>query len=1258
MTTSLDDLPLDSLAVPPKKGHLRFTRCFSVEGVDPFDAVEWSYRDAIIQGSEGVVFEQKRVEAPSSWSDTAVNVVASKYFRGTPGTRARETSVRQLIGRVVDTIAAWGVEGGYFRAGDDAQVFKEELTALIIEQRMAFNSPVWFNVGTEDRPQVSACFINGVEDSMESILELARTEGMLFKFGSGTGSNLSTIRSSKEPLAGGGEASGPVSFMKGFDAFAGVIKSGGKTRRAAKMVLLNADHPDVVDFVFCKVHEEKKAHALIDAGYDGGFNVPGGAYDSIQFQNANHSVRVTDEFMRLATGEAKGLWPLRAVTTGEVLEEMEASELLDHIAMAAWECGDPGIQFDTTINDWHTCPNTARINGSNPCVTGDTLVATSEGLVRIDKMLTRGWRVIGADGKEHEIAPAFQTGTKPVYELRTRSGYRLRLTADHKVKTLNRGDVRAADLTRDDLVILQGSPFGNAALDPKFATTIGLFLGDGCVSEGSAQLVMGNEDREIIEDAAACLNALKTRHESPGTINVREVPTGVKIATTAAVTVSALAEYAVLDEGSDGKAFTETFFHLDKESQAAILRGLFTTDGTVANYGGKSHYVGLDSTSEKLLAQVQLVLLSFGVKSKLYFDRRANRLTTLMPDGKGGVSEYETLPLHSLRISRASRVTFEREIGFLPASKKARALRELNETVEVYADPLHDRVATLEPVGDAPVYDLTEPRTHHFVANGVIVHNCGEYMHVDDSACNLASLNLMKFRTHDGFDVEAFQRAVELTVTAQEILVDFASYPTEKIAKNSRDMRQLGLGYANLGALLMSKGLPYDSDEGRELAASITALMCGTAYATSARIAEVKGPFRVYEANQAAMSNVIEKHQEASRILAAEATGVGRAAISAWNAAAALGKEHGYRNAQTTVLAPTGTIGFMMDCDTTGVEPELALVKFKKLVGGGHFKIVNRTVEQGLETLGYTRQQREAIRRWIDENDTIEGAPGLWDEHLPVFDCAFAPTNGSRSITPMGHVRMMAAVQPFLSGAISKTVNMPGDATVEDVREVYVEGWRLGLKALAVYRDGCKRTQPLSTSLDVKKEEEEDDSRAETLNVERLAKDHGFTRRRRLPEERPAITHKFEINGFEGYATVGLYDDGSPGELFLTMSKEGSVVSGLLDVFATSVSMCLQYGVPLEVLVKKFSHVRFEPSGMTGNSEIPMAKSIVDYIFRWLDHKFGEVSTETSPKFQVNMPGTVRSQTDAPPCSTCGSIMHRSGSCYKCSNCGSTSGCS
>jgi ribonucleoside-diphosphate reductase alpha chain len=1041
---------------------LKIARRFTRGGVSPYDDVEWELRTASITDAKGnSIFEQRDVESPKDWSMTAINIVASKYLHGELNTPQRESGVRALIQRVAETIRDWGWQQGYFSTEEDRDAFHDELVHILVQQKASFNSPVWFNVGCDrleplsdaqnwhwnmetgqaefsttgyKNPQCSACFINSVKDSLDSILTLAKTEGMLFKWGSGTGTNLSPLRGSTEVLSGGGQASGPLSFMKGFDAFAGVIKSGGKTRRAAKMVILNVDHPDIVDFIECKAKEEAKAWALVDAGYDGS-GPDSEAYSSIFFQNANNSVRVTDEFMS-AVERDQEFWT-KSVKDQKPMKKHQARELLRQISEATWQCGDPGMQYDTTINKWHTSKNTARINASNPC---------------------------------------------------------------------------------------------------------------------------------------------------------------------------------------------------------------------------------------------------------------------------------------------------------------------------------------------------------------------SEYMFLDDSACNLASLNLMKFLKPGGdFDVPAYRHAVDVMITAQEILVDNAGYPTEWISRNSHDYRPLGLGYANLGALLMASGLPYDSPEGRDYAACVTAIMCGEAYLQSARIAEqcpsllpatprvspqdvTGGACPGWYVNREPFLDVIRMHRASVNKVNHKNVlpdGLTEGAKQCWDEALALGERVGYRNAQVTVLAPTGTIGFMMDCDTTGIEPDLALVKYKKLVGGGMIKIVNQTVPQALWKLGYSGEQVNSIVGYIDSTGTIEGAPGVKDEHLPVFDCSFKPQKGTRSIHYMGHVQMMAATQPFISGAISKTVNLPEAATVEDIMDAYTQSWKLGLKAVAIYRDGSKKAQPLMAA--AKKEEAarrgtrdeklgggssrdrlpvEDAAfaalspeqktfalevvrivtvgsagSAGTLKEQQSAVIDSVRRligptkedqqsappkalRHRLPVERDSRTHKFNIAGHEGYITVGLYKDGTPGELFIRMAKAGSTVAGLMDSFALAVSMALQHGVPLRLLCEKFTHTRFEPAGFTGNPEIPIAKSMMDYIFRWLEIRFvtgkqyplfkelpgastqpaasedrvaqppsaGEFVETTPPQGGVpssqELAGSSLHLTDrgiyhaadamkelidlgdAPSCHLCGAIMTRNGSCYRCMSCGSTSGCS
>jgi ribonucleoside-diphosphate reductase alpha chain len=1254
---------------------LTIDRVFSTEGEHPFESCEWETRSASISNSDGeTIFEQSGVEFPEHFSQLATNVVASKYFygdndepNGDPAEGEREYSLKQLVNRVTRTIADWGKEQDYFASEEDAETFYEELTWLCTNQYGAFNSPVWFNVGlgqqygvrdTGDkkifgwdfdeeeivqvdpyvRPQASACFIVDVEDSIDGIWETMGESARLFKFGSGVGSDWSTLRSTKEKLSGGGIPSGPVSFMEVQDATGGTIKSGGKTRRAAIMQTLKCWHPDMMEFVEAKQTEEKKAHALIEQGYDGSFNGP--AYGSVAFQNVNQSLRVTDEFMEAA--EEGKEFPLRTVTTNEVVEKVKADEVLNKVAEGTHVCGDPGLQYEDTIQKWHTCPNTDKINSSNPCVTGDTLVATDEGLRRIDSLLGETPRIVGLDGELHDATRVIETGTKPVYRLRTKSGYTITLTADHPVWTENRGDVPAAKLTEDDVVKLMQPRFGSETLDTDVAEYVGLMLGDGCISGDVATLTMDKEHEvPVAEKAASVVNGFERQRSS---VAVTERDTSTAVATAAGSVRDLLNRYVVLDEGSTAKRLKDEAFRLDRASTAALLSGLFTADGTVVDHADKSQYVGLDSTSEELLEQVQTLLLGFGIKSKLYRNRRLTS-RALLPDGNGGLKEYDVKQTHSLRITRSSRVRFEEEIGFMGESRKSAALQALNERVGTYRDRMTDRVAELELLGEETVYDLTEPETDHFVANGVAVHNCSEYMFLDNSACNLASLNLRKYQNEDGsIDVERLRAAARIFITAQEILVDNAGYPSEAIARNSHAFRPLGLGFANLGALLMSMGFPYDSDEGRAVAGAVQAIIHSEAYARSAEIAanEEIGPFDGYAENEEPFLQVMRQHQAAVEDISRSKCPdylLGSARESAARMVK-LGEDFGYRNAQSTVIAPTGTIGFYMDCDTKGIEPDLALVKYKLLAGEGDgmFKMVNKSVPVALERLDYSDDEIESIVDYIEEHDTIEGAPKLKDEHLPVFDCAFEPKNGERSIHHMGHIRMMGAVQPFVSGAISKTVNMPESATVEDIADAYQKGWDLGLKAIAIYRENSKKSQPMSTSEDGNTQTSDKEKAAE--KAAEAAGDGAMTdtpevqkkvvykpTRKRLPDERPSITHKFSIAGHEGYLTVGLYPEsvenggaGRPGEIFITMAKQGSTLAGMMDAFATSISIALQYGVPLEDLCRKFSHMRFEPSGFTNNKQVPIAKSIMDYIFRYLSLKF--LDREPEPDTAADEAGT------------------------------------
>ncbi len=1284
-------------------------RFYTREGQDPFETVEYELRTVRITDPDGrVVFEMDGVEVPRTWSQLATDIVASKYFRkaGVPG-RGHEWSVRQVIRRVAHTIRLAGEEqGGYFGTPEEAQAFEDELTYMLLHQVGAFNSPVWFNCGlwhayridgsggnwywdlrtnqvemtrtAYERPQCSACFIQSVEDDLMSIFELVKNEARVFKYGSGTGSNYSKIRGSMEKLSGGGTSSGLMSFLEVFDRAAGATKSGGTTRRAAKMVILDIDHPEVEDFILWKVREEEKAWALIRAGYPADFN--GEAYRTVSGQNSNNSVRIPDEFMHAYLHD--GTWSTRLRTTGEVWKTYRARDLMRMIAYAAWRCADPGVQFDTTINRWNPCPNTGRINATNPCVTGDTLVATDEGWRRIDALVGQTVRVIGADGQPHLVTRVFPTGRQPVLEVRTRWGYKFRATEDHPVLT-PRGDVPVRDLRPGDRVFLRGPGFGRVGLPERLAEAIGLAVGDGCLTRAYVQgreqeyviLTVQEAEAGVLEAIAQEVGPQKRLRQAVGSVVGDDAPpvtrtsTGCRLTIGSRPVVDLFKRWAVLDGGPERKRFTPAVFELDKPSLAAVLRGLFTADGTVVDAGDRAQYVVLESTSPELLEQVQLLLLAFGIKSKI--DR----------------SESPVPGVHSLRIGRASWGVFEREIGFMPESPKAEALRALDRGVGVDRDRLTDEVVAVRPVGEADVYDLVEPVTHHFVANGVVVHNCSEYIFLDDTACNLASLNLTKFLRDDGtFDVEAYRHAIRVFFLAQEILVDFSSYPTRKIAENSHRLRPLGLGYANLGTLLMLLGIPYDSDEARAWAGALTALLTGEAYAMSARMAARKGPFEEFYKNREPFLRVIQMHRQAAYgIDATKAPAyLVEAARRAWDAALELGQVHGYRNAQATVLAPTGTIGLLLDCDTTGVEPDFALVKFKKLAGGGSFKIVNRAVPEALRRLGYTEAQvqdmlqyllghltfegaphinRETLRAkgftdeevaqlearlpqvldldglfvpgvvpeatlqrlgfppeqyrapgfrllealgwtprqiqeasdWVCGRQTLEGAPHLRPEHLPVFDCANrCGPYGQRYIDPMGHVRMLAAVQPFLSGGVSKTVNLPKDATVEDIERIYVEAWRMGIKCISVYRDGCKASQPLNTGRKAEEAPTPTEAPVPTSEFPRL-------QRRRLPKKRYGFTQEARVAGQKIYLRTGEYEDGTLGEIFIDMHKEGAAFRSMLNCFAIAISLGLQYGVPLEEFVDAFVFTRFEPQGpVEGHPHVKFATSIIDYIFRVL----------------------------------------------------------
>ncbi len=1713
---------------------LLMDRYFSFEGKDPFQLdingkpIKWIAEEVKVTDDRGkVIFTQPDVQRPDFWSSLAIKVVANKYFWGDQAKGEREDSVEKLIGRVSKFIGRQALKQGYFDL-EQSNILRDEIAAICLNQLCVFNSPVWFNAGINeynptaggvsayiwdldkkvvvkadksmDSPQCSACFILSIKDDMDSIMEVQVAEANLFKAGSGTGTNRSALRSSRERLTGGGRASGPVSFMKGYDAYAGIIKSGGKTRRAAKMEILNVDHPDVIDFIEAKQKEEKKAWALIEQGYEGGMN--GEAYSTISFQNCNMSVRVTDEFMNAVKNN--GEWWTSYVTTGEKCEKYKARDILYKIAEGTWICGDPGIQNDSIINKYHPCKNSGRQNSTNPCVTGDTLVLMEDGRwTRIDSMVGKESVILTNTGiiQKSNIKGSFKTGRKPVYKLTTKSGYEIKLTADHKVFTVNRGFVESHELTKDDYVLLPTYQVSDIEepKDKTFYQMLGVYLGDGHGGKGDIreiQLTMGKEDEiPILEKFAeyVATNYTRITHKNH-TAQVCMAPTSVKYNITNTAVINKFKEFVDLSLLSYEKCISNAIFNLPLGEKKYILQGLFTTDGTVANYGEKSQYAALDSTSLQLLKDVQLILLGFGIKSKLYKNRRAGKLTSFLPDGKGGLKEHKVKEMNSLRISRSGRIKFEKLIGFMPESKKAEKLRILNQQIGVYNDKPFDAVKSLEYIGEEDVYDLTEQLTHTFVANGITVHNCSEYSFLDDTACNLASINLMKFRTEDGgFDVEKFKKVVRYFITAMDIIVDGASYPTAKITERSHIFRTLGLGYANLGALLMSLGLPYDSESGRAVAATITAIMCGEAYKTSAELAALVGPFPGFAENREPMLEVIRMHREHVKeinveVMPADLRDLVNVAWDCWTEALELGEKHGFRNAQATVLAPTGcltgnslistnkglvrltslgnkkgnkwqdvsfkvmtdegpkeatkfyvngeaqtrkirtasgyeiqgtekhrikvldnetnvwiwkrfdevkegdilplsmntifgdekdvllppqpelhwncdfelktpekmngelaeligyfmgdgslhtkglrfcvdnkdedvierlrslikssfnlesnisqregykevsinsvplaiwwdgcgfsklkpspehkgkgyipyipdailhtnnrkiyasflrglleadgtiiggcpalatankefaqevrilllslgyptrtkidksgwgkselyvlrmknisynkefldkigfigkrkidqinlarsfqtgkndyiylpeetieesapigssygnavmlslrrkqaiprekvmqlyqdtknpqllwalqffydraesntdggiqqtydlsvpenvtyiangfishnTIAFMMDCDTTGIEPDISLVKYKVLSGGGMLKIVNKTVPLALLRLGYSETQIREIVEHIDKNDTIERAPHLREEHLAVFDCAFRPAKGKRAIAWKAHIDMMAVAQPYISGAISKTINMPEDSKVEDIMGAYIYAWERGLKAVAIYRENSKKSQPLNTQ----KTEGE---------VVKKKKEEEVRKQRELPQTRKSITHRLDIAGHKGYLTIGMYDDGGPGEIFVTMAKEGSTIRGLMDAWARSVSLNLQYGVPVSELFGKFRHQKFEPSGFVKNVEggvidekikpIRTAASIVDYVAQFMLNNFAESSGTVNIEIKELDANDEQAEladfgNEGLTCPICGGPAKRIGNCaIVCTSCNQT----
>jgi ribonucleoside-diphosphate reductase alpha chain len=1518
---------------------MKITRRFTKAGQDALAGVEYEKRTSRISNPDGsVVFEMNDAEIPKNWSQLATDIMVSKYFRkaGVPqkdekGELIRdgegnivtgpEKSAREVVNRLAGCWRYWGEKHGYFDSAEDAQAFYDELAHMLIHQMCAPNSPQWFNTGLNwaygitgpaqghyycdprsgellkskdaySHPQPHACFIQSVSDDLVNpggIMDLWTREARLFKYGSGTGSNFSKLRGDNEPLSGGGKSSGLMSFLKIGDRAAGAIKSGGTTRRAAKMVCLDLNHPDVEQFVNWKVREELKVAAMAEGikrlpkehrelaaklGLKLDYDFNGEGYMTVSGQNSNNSVRIPNRFFKAV--EEDGAWNLIGRTNGKVHKTLKARDLWEQISFAAWRCADPGVQYDDTINQWHTCPKSGRINASNPCVTGDTRVLTPGGIWRrIDQMIHLPSRVVtNLDGQTNEETEgAFPTGTKEVFELRTVGGYSVKLTADHKVWTRARGWVAAKDLNGQDEVKLPSKPATVQEIgqprDEKFFQLLGLFVSTANTAATSGQVLRLDaclDESDLISPLARYVAQTwsgRTSYEDDYVnqlmLNDEDAGDASGGTATAVLTngrlLSRLKAYVRHESGE--RRLSDDAFTLGLAAQRHLLNALFSADGVIVDGA-----LELRSDCLGLLQDVQTLLLGFGIQS------------AILSTENGSV----------LRIKSTSLGRFVQHIGVLSERKLngliALADRQIS-TAELTGN--YDHFASLTSLGRQQVFDLTEPVTQSFIANGITVHNCSEYMFLDDTACNLASLNVLTFFDAETrrFDIEGYRHAIRLWTVVLEISVLMASFPSEEIAKLSYRYRTLGLGYANLGAMLMQAGIAYDSEKGRAICAALTAILTGESYATSAEMARELGVFPGYAENSQDMLRVVRNHRRAAYDVTTSAAArkglndyeqldirpVGmdasqfaendplasqrllRAAQECWDRALLLGERHGYRNAQTTVIAPTGTIGLLMDCDTTGVEPDFALVKFKKLAGGGYFKIANQSLRPALVNLGYNNDQIHEILQYVmgtlslhdsphvnyqalrqlgfsgaeldkieetlpsqfeisfafspwtigadilkrlnvpeniwqapgfnllqhlgftrkqinDANDaicgrgTVEGAPHLRKEHHSIFDCANkCGRHGERFIAVEGHIRMMAAAQPFITGAISKTINLPNEATVEDIKSSYFLSWKLGLKANALYRDGSKLSQPLNVKSDeeLEKVEEDDEenvaaAREEVAHEVVSAANSLFGRatssdnlspahthvvekiveriverplRRRLPDTRSATTHKFDVGGHEGYITVGLYEDGSPGEIFIRMAKEGSTIGGLMDTIATLVSVSLQYGVPVESLVRKFEHVRFEPSGLSRNPEIPFAKSLVDYIFRWLAMEFvhgyraanapnrepmaeaaEEVAEAAPPKkksgnghgTRIEMDDTrpfaysedemkadkrapvsepaiapnlrlaivadplsrqsSEMQADAPACDVCGSITVRSGTCYKCLNCGNSMGCS
>ena len=1300
----------------------KWVRYFTKDDIHPFDEIEWKIADARIVGSDGkIVFEQCDVEVPEWWNNTTIGIVADKFFRIIDG--IKERSAKQIIRRVANTLRSWAEQQNYFNTDQDAKIYEEELCYILLHQIGAFNSPVWFNLGVPGRKQqASACFISSVEDTLDGIMDFQKSEVKIFAGGSGSGVNLSKIRSSYEKLSSGSYTSGPLSWMEGFDKYAKAMKSGGSTRAAAKIVVLDMDHPDILEtrdkrpgFISCKAQSEKIAHDIASLGYSVAYDNPNSVYKLVPFQNANHSVSVSDSFM--VAVENDGDWYTTERTTGRRVTKYKARELWKEIAKAAWVCGDPGIQFTDTINSWHTTPKAGRINSTNPCFHPDTRIATEFGLVRIedlcaefesdDRLTHFNTLVQTVDGPKLKSATVFQTGVKNVIEVHTRRGRVLKVTPDHKLMTTD-GYVEAQDLNEDSVLCLQA---GAGAFPDKFPgehfsdevktmlesdedrlmwyKIAGWIVNNGWVlgKRNEIGFLFGKDDKDVMKEVLNFLDDRDIRYntccgrgfvgESPDCISIKNRRIWEMMSVLACIPGSRAHNKNVMD----------VIFKSTKRDQIAFIGGLLSANDTFNIQPKKNIDARIGFTSLELLRGVQALLLNLGVNSIIYKDRHPNgddvgKFAYVTKSGEVRVyfskektndlivtgSNLRTLKNHTLDVN-------------LLSSRKQMGFNDVEDAVNNYGhDKWTDEVVKVIDDGEiTPVYDIREPETSSLIAEGVVVHNCSEFAQVDNSACNLCAINLAKLFNSDKLDIEKFERVVRVLVVAQNAMINIAEYPTNKITENSKKLRSIGLNYGNLGTLIMKLGYGYDSDEGRAIAARLASLMTVYAYKASAKLAARIGAFPAFEENKLDMLSVLKRHNAANSAICStwnlEHDPLGDDVVSesiiAWNETIELGKKYGYSISQSTLQAPLGTLSFLMDMDSTGVEPMFSLVSYKSLVGGGSLKLTCASLNEALRNLGYSTNQIHSICNYVKDNDCIEGAKDLKDEHLSIFDCAMASGNSSRCLLPMAHVKMLAAIQPLITCSISKTVNLPIDATEDDIAEIYMQAWKLGVKCIALYRDGCKLSQPLVTKKD---EVKEDNIEQGDVVVEYKAE------RRHMPDDVSGSRHRFSVNGYRGYIMMSEYDDGTLGEVFLKLGKTGSTIAGLIDGFTQLLSLALQYGIPLDKMIRSFVHTKFDPSGFTSNKQIGFSDSIYDYLFKVLDIKYyggknsgleqklASLSILPPKEDDLELSGTVEpaknytikltNSSSAPMCPNCGTMMKRSGTCYACPTCGGSSGCS